>query len=308
MRYNARIPFLLERFMSDPGERPDFSALERPPAETSTPARTGRIRRAGRSVESGAGWLADRIEDLAAWLTTLVRYLPARLLRLALTLAAALTGTVRLAPGVYRAAVPRRGEVRPFLRGCARRGGIRAIQLLLEFLDLIGVPELFAFVWRMLTRTSPLTGDEIATASQVLGPRALRYQDVRVAQGGILRWIFARNGQRAFATFHTVNLPEVGYHQRSNTEIVAHEIVHVYQYERAGSRYFAEALLGQHEEGYGYGGPAGLAEAARQGKRLADYNREQQAQIAQDYLAALRTRGDLAPYQPFIEQLRQGKV
>ena len=153
-----------------------------------------------------------------------------------------------------------------------------------------------------------MTGDEIAAASLVLGPRALRYQDVRVAQGGVLRWIFARNGQRAFATFHTVNLPEEGYHQRSNTEIVAHEIVHVYQYERAGSRYFAEALVGQHGEGYGYGGPAGLLEAAQRGKRMADFNREQQAQIAQDYLAALRSRGDLAPYEPFIEQLRRGKI
>ena len=85
-------------------------------------------------------------------------------------------------------------------------------------------------------------------------------------------------------------------------------MIHVYQYERAGSRYFAEALLGQHEEGYGYGGPEGLTAAAAKGKRFADFNREQQAQIAQDYLAALRVRAPIAAYEPFIDQLRKGQI
>jgi hypothetical protein len=160
----------------------------------------------------------------------------------------------------------------------------------------------------MVTRTSALTGEEIAAASLVLGPAALRYQDVRVAQAGVLRWVFKRNGNRAFATFHTVNLPEQGYHQRSNVEILVHEMIHVYQYEQAGSRYLAEALLGQREEGYGYGGPEGLVAANAQGKRLADFNREQQAQIAQDYLAALRVRAPIGPYEPFIEQLRNRQI
>jgi hypothetical protein len=127
-------------------------------------------------------------------------------------------------------------------------------------------------------------------------------------QGGVLRWIFARNGQRAFATFHTVNLPEQGAHQRSHIDIVVHEIIHVYQYERAGSRYFAEALLGQHEAGYDYGGSEGLRAALSQGRSLRSFNREQQAQLAQDYYLAARSRGDLSAYEPFIRQLREGAV
>jgi hypothetical protein len=259
-------------------------------------------------IEAAADWVADRIEDGGAWLATFIRYLPARLFRILMTLYAAATGTVKLAPGAMRAARPGKGEVRPFLDGCARRGAFRTVQFLLEVLDLIGLPEIFAFLWRMATRVSPLTGEEIAAASLVLGPRALRYQDVRVAEGGALRWIFKRNGNRAFATFHTVNLPETGHHQRANIEIVVHEIIHVYQYERAGSRYFAEALLGQRGEGYGYGGADGLVAAAARGKRFADFNREQQAQIAQDYLAALRVRAPIGAYEPFIEQLRKGKI
>lgn len=294
--------------MSDPAERPDFSVLERPAPELTAEVRPAALPRAGHAVEVAADWLADRIEDGGAWLATFVRYLPARLVRIFMTLYVALVGTIKFAPGVVRAARPSKGEVRPFLAGCARRGAIRAIQLFLEALDLVGMPEIFAFLWRMVTRVSPLTGEEIAAASLVLGPAALRYQDVRVAQGGLLRWVFKRNGNRAFATFHTVNLPEQGYHERANVEIVVHEIIHVYQYERAGSRYFAEALLGQHEEGYNYGGPEGLIAAVAKGKRFADFNREQQAQIAQDYLAALRARTPIAPFEPFIDQLRKGKI
>lgn len=294
--------------MTNPPERPDFSVLERPAPEFTAEVRPASLPRPGRAIEAVAGWIADRIEDGGAWLATFVRYLPARILRLLMTLLAAIVGTVTLPRGAIRAARPGTGEVRLFLRGCAQRGGFRVVQFLLELLDLIGLPEIFAFIWRTITRVSPLTGEEIAAASLVLGPRALRYQDVRVAEGGVLGWVFRRNGNRAFATFHTVNLPEQGHHQRTNIEIVVHEIIHVYQYEQAGSRYFAEALLGQRGEGYGYGGPEGLVAAAARGKRLADFNREQQAQIAQDYFAALRMRAPIGPYEQFIEQLRKGRI
>ena len=83
--------------MSDPAERPDFTVLERPAAEPAC-TRPARLPRAGRTVERVADWIADRIEDFAAWFVTLIRYLPARLLRIATTLFAALTGTARLAP------------------------------------------------------------------------------------------------------------------------------------------------------------------------------------------------------------------
>ena len=289
--------------------RPDFTVLEATGPDQAETERPSAFRRAGSTVERAADWLADRIEDAGGWAANLVRYLPARIARLAKTLVAALAGIFTLLPSGVR--IARRGgrqHVPPFLRAAARRGLVRTIQFVLEVLDLLGAPELFALFWRIATHTSPLTGEEIAAAAAVLGPRAMRYQDIRVAQGGVLRWIFAKNGQRAFATFHIINLPEQGDHQRSNVEIVVHEIVHVYQYERAGSRYLAEAILAQREEGYGYGGVEGLVDAVRKGKQIGNFNREQQAQIVQDYVAASRTRADISAYEPFIRQLRQGKV
>jgi hypothetical protein len=291
---------------------PDLSILHEASEKPAAPGATSRqaespFHRAVHPINAAADWLADRIEDVAAWVANLVRYLPARIARIAVTLFTGLKGAATLPVTAVRAGRHSRANVVPLFAGALRRGAFRAVQLLLEALDLVGTPELFAFIWRVLTRTSPLTGAEIAAATAVLGPRAVRYQDIRVAQGGILRWIFTINKQRAFATFHTINLPEEGHHQRSNVGIVVHEIVHVYQYERAGSRYFAEALLGQHEEGYEYGQAEGLALALRQGKRLRDFNREQQAQIAQDYLARLG-REDVSAYEPFVEQLREGWI
>ncbi len=289
--------------------RPDFTVLETTgPAQVET-ERPSAFRRASTMVERAADWLGDRIEDAGSWAANLVRYLPARIARLAKTLVSALAGIFTLLPsGIRIARLGGRRHVSPFLRASARRGLVRTVQFVLEVLDLAGAPEIFALAWRIVTRTSPLTGEEIAAAAAVLGPRAMRYQDIRVAQGGILRWIFAKNGQRAFATFHTINLPEQGEHQRSKVEIVVHEIVHVYQYERAGSRYLAEAILAQREEGYGYGGVEGLVDAIRKGKQIANFNREQQAQIVQDYVAASRMHADTSAYEPFIRQLRQGKV
>lgn len=267
------------------------------------------LRAAGHALAIIAGWLADRVEDLARWAADLIRYLPARLGRMALTLGFAAVGLVAFVPVGIR--VWRRGGREHFaawLRARVRRGALRIVQVALQVLDLLGVPELFGLLWRSLTHASPLTGDEIAAASSVLGPDALRYQDVRVAQGGILRPIFKWNGDRAFAAFHTINLPAEGEHRRANLAILMHELVHVYQYQRAGSSYFAEALLAQHGEGYGYGGTEGLRHAHSCGKRLCDFNREQQAQIVQDYWVHCRLGWEASTFEPYIAELRAGKV
>lgn len=266
-------------------------------------------RRAGSVLTGAADWLADRLEDAAKWVANLIRYLPNRVGQLGATLVFALVGLVTLVPVGVR--VWRRGGRKNFaawLRARVRQGAIRVVQLILQVLDLIGLPEIFGFLWRVVTQSSPLTGAEIAAAAAVLGPDALRYHDVRVAQSGILNLVFKRNGNRAFSTFHTVNLPRRGEHNREHLDVLLHELVHVLQYERAGSRYFAEALVAQHEEGYGYGGAAGLVEARGHGKRLRDFNREQQAQIVQDYYMHLRHGWDTTAFEPLITELHVGRL
>ena len=149
--------------------------------------------------------------------------------------------------------------------------------------DLLQGPRIFEFVWHLLTGVSRLRTDEIDAAHRVLGPDAVRYGAVRVAEGRILPLIFKINGSRAFTLFHTINLPSSGRHSRGNLDLLVHEMVHVFQFAQVGTVYIWQALRAQKTEGYSYGGWEKLAEDRQNGQRFSDYNREQQGQIAQDY-------------------------
>ena len=72
-----------------------------------------------------------------------------------------------------------------------------------------------------------------------------------------------------------------------------------------------QALHGQASKmGYDYGD---LAKAHADGKHYSDFNREQQAQIAEDYYLVTTTRasgryhGSEADLQPFIDEMRKGE-
>jgi hypothetical protein len=180
--------------------------------------------------------------------------------------------------------------------------------LLWYIFDLLGGPEIVQLFLRRATRTRRLTGDEITAATEVLGPRAIRYRDVRIAQGGILQTAFRMNGNRAFATWHTINMPGG---RVFDLALLVHELTHTFQYERVGSVYIGQGLWAQARLGrkaYDYGGPAGLKQSWAAGIRYRDYNREQQGQIAQDYCARVRSKNDTTAYEPFIADLRKGLI
>jgi hypothetical protein len=174
--------------------------------------------------------------------------------------------------------------------------------------DLIGGPEIIQLAIRMVTNTRPLTLKEIDAASEVIGQHNLRFNEVRIARGGLWRPIFKTNGGRAFATWHTINLPEAS---QNNIPLLVHELVHTYQYEQCGSVYIGQGLGAQIRCGrkaYDYGGSRGLSADYAAGKRYSDYNREQQGQIAQDYCSLWLNEQNTSAYEPFIEDLRTGVI
>ena len=180
--------------------------------------------------------------------------------------------------------------------------------------DALRGPRLFETIWHVLTRVSALSETEIGATSTVLGTNAIRYSAVRVAEDGLLGLIFRLNRGRAFATFHTVNLPSSGRHSRSHLGIIVHELTHVYQFELVGSVYFWQAIRAQRTTGYWYGGWQQLEKDRGNGKHFRDYNREQQGKIAQDYYSEVVAKGLSAEdpirqaYEPFIAELRNGEV
>ena len=180
--------------------------------------------------------------------------------------------------------------------------------------DLFRGPFVFRAVWHLLARVSRLTGPEIEAASGILGGDAIRYSVVRVAEGRLLRLIFRLNNNRAFTTFHTINLPAKGSHTRPHLDILLHELVHVYQFERIGSLYIWQALRAQRTEGHDFGGWTGLAEERGRGKRLKDFNREQQGKIVESYYNDVvqqhlpEEHPERAAFEPYIGDLRAGEL
>lgn len=252
-------------------------------------------------------WLGERLRYLIRWPINLVRDLPVRLPRLLRTAERLILGTLFF-PAELMDAV-RYDETGRWVRYKAGRIIDWLHHLVAQLFDLFGGPELGQFLIYFFMNTSPLTAEEIATMSEIAGPAAIRYREVRVAQGGLLNLIFRFNGNLAFATWRTVSIPQSGRHTRDNMALLAHELTHVYQYEQIGSRYLGESiymLIRTKRDCYDYGGVDGLVIACSSGVHYCDYNREQQAMIVQDYCALHNAGADVSPYHPFIEELRAG--
>lgn len=182
--------------------------------------------------------------------------------------------------------------------------------LVVQLFDLFGGPELAQIFLRLLAHTTPLTAAETAVIRDIIGLQ-MRFVDVRLAEGGLTKWIFRVNGNLAFTAWHTIFLPQTPARSRQNTALLVHEMTHVYQYEQVGTRYMTEAiymLITTRRNCYQYGGSAGLAQAHAQQLSLADFNREQQAQIAQDYFCLQIAGEDVTSYLPYVDELQHGRI
>ena len=99
---------------------------------------------------------------------------------------------------------------------------------------------------------------------------------MRVDTGAVLGPSFTH---RAYTSFHTINSWGT-----ETTDVMVHELTHVWQYENAGAIYMPQAIHAQKwGGGYEYGDVAELQTRRAAGKGLLSFNREQQAQIVEDF-------------------------
>ena len=237
-------------------------------------------------------WIAERWRDLFLWPRNLARDWAWRLQRLA-----------QARSGLIRAI-----NLLPEQEAASGRM-VRLHAQLASLFDVVGGPEIAQFAMHLFMVTTPLSRAERQAIVSALGPRAIRYADVRIAEGGILPFIFRGNGGRAFCTWHTIHLPRVGKHSREDLSLLVHEATHVMQYERMGSLYIGEALYAQRRLGrgaYDYGGETGLRRAWVAGVPLGAFNREAQAQIVQNYYRRREQGLDVTAYEPYVEEARAG--
>ena len=90
-----------------------------------------------------------------------------------------------------------------------------------------------------------------------------------------------------------------------------HELTHVWQYQHLGWGYLPMALNAQlrlGDKAYDFGGEAGLIAHRGQGWRLADFNLEQQGDIASTYYRQLSSGKDTSAWDPFIAEMQKTAI
>lgn len=180
--------------------------------------------------------------------------------------------------------------------------------------DLLALPELLdaagqIFKWN--TRTLSLV--ELLEARRVFAD-SLPYEQIRIDENSLFAKIGAwqsRSTQMGVSIFHTIHFTRqlrCSPHSEDMAWLI-HELVHVAQMHHIGSRYIGEAIHAQKTAGYDYGGPNNL-----KGKKMCDFNREQQGDIIKHYyLYALPKLFhpkygymDVNIYESYVEQLKNG--
>jgi hypothetical protein len=104
----------------------------------------------------------------------------------------------------------------------------------------------------------------------------------------------------------------IAAHNLRDMAWLMHELTHQWQFRRLGWGYLAGALSVQLRLGrmaYDYQGAhptpdAALVAARAQGWRLAQFNLEQQGDLARDYYKRLKTGINCSAWEPFIQELR----
>lgn len=169
-----------------------------------------------------------------------------------------------------------------------------------------GIFDLYDAFASLSKRARPLNAHEIGIARSIFGD-SLAYERVRIDERAHLG---PRKGNFCYVSCYTINcwgkMPD---------SILIHELTHVWQYQQVGIVYIPRALAAQFSpEGYNYGGVHALRRAIQTGKKLLDFNYEQQADIIEDYYRLLLgylpswgtgTSNDLDIYAHFAAQLQK---
>lgn len=150
------------------------------------------------------------------------------------------------------------------------------IDLMLFSLDALCVPEIYMAINQISKcNTRRLTEEEIFIAKEIFG-NTLNTDVIRVDSHALLG---TKRLALAYVSFNLIN-----YRTDIPLHVFVHELVHVWQFQNLGSIYIGRALQAQiSRDKYDYGGPENLFKQMILGKKLLDFNFEQQAEIVEDF-------------------------
>ena len=178
-------------------------------------------------------------------------------------------------------------------------------RIIANIFDICSFPEFMDFLWAIVKpNTRRLTQVEEQEARKVFG-NSINYKRVRIDEKSLIAWLGAKRHRcsgMGITSFRTINFNKKIKTAPGNSHMkwLIHELAHISQMEHVGSRYMIEASYGRATEGYGY--------TLGSKRHFRDYNREQQASIAADYYIALISGRSTASYNPYIEEMIDGKL
>ncbi|MEZ4909619.1 MAG: hypothetical protein R2774_02030 [Saprospiraceae bacterium] len=148
--------------------------------------------------------------------------------------------------------------------------------LFFYIIDILAVPELYQLVTQTFKyKTRGLNAEELKL-TQYFFKDSLMPEFIKVDNTAHL---LTHKIAIAYVGFNTIN-----YKRKLKNSVFIHELVHIWQYQRYGTVYMGRAISAQRsKEGYDYGGVSKLYQSMIRGKRLEDFNFEQQAEIIEDY-------------------------
>ena len=197
--------------------------------------------------------------------------------------------------------------------------GQRLLNILLKFfgwvgiictkiLDVLLIGSILDLVFQLVKPNQRrLTVLELTEAKKVFGDQ-WDYWKIRIDEHSLIAWLgarFAGTSNMGTTTFRTINFTRKLQVAPGNSDMewLIHELAHVIQMEQVGIQYIFEALIAQFTEGYDYGIHSELL-----GKKLSDFNREQQAEIAAHYYDdSLYGSTPSAYFLPHIEEFKNSR-
>jgi hypothetical protein len=265
----------------------------------------GGIKKAGQGIAAGGKWLWNKVkwmggqlidkiagifQRFAYWMTQL----PQRIFRL---LSGLFKGLRTFKPWTlsWWKSLAELDTWKNFLKWIGSR--------VVEIAEIGGVGEIYETIMDFTKfNTRVLSPSEIKAGKSIFG-NSINFDFVRVDEGAVIGPLFSG---RAYTSFHTINSWGT-----ESTDVMIHEMTHVWQFEHAGAIYMPQAIHAQvWGGGYDYGGVSGLMARQNSGKGFQSFNREQQAQIVQDFFQLRQTGyaprtgaapGDLPLYADFVK-------
>jgi hypothetical protein len=280
-------------------------------------------RKLWKGVKSGAVWLWGGVKTIAkaigryGWdllksggslIWTWITKTPGRILKLIKHLGRGVAGMLSWVWQGLKTAITNPGGLGKWFLNGLRSGAAWAGRLIAKGLDVLGAGEVFDFLAQLIkVNTRSLNSTEISEARKVFGS-SLPYAQVRIDEASFIAKIIAlfHDDDMGITISHTINFNRKIHCSPGSSDMawLIHELVHVAQMEAAGLRYIGEALYAQATSGYHYGDPIALA-----GRSLSSFNREQQAEIAEDfYKKVLYGNTPAVHYLPLIDDLKAGRL